>query len=143
VSAECRLVAADNDRATAILRATGIADAIKIESEAIRFRGEQEAQVIFAKLDAEAQGKRQSLEAQAIGTQKFVEACGGDADMISAILSIEKGIPQAIAKENANAVQGLRPQIWALSGDDAGSQIAKLLGGLTPLVDVYNKNFRK
>ncbi len=139
VKAECLRVAAEIERDAIIIKATGAAQAMEIEAKAIRFQGEQDAAIIFAKLNAEAQGKQALLEAQAEGTQKLVMACDGKPELLTSVLNIYNGIPQVIARENANAVQGLKPQIWSMSGDDAGSQISKMLGSLAPLADVYQK----
>ena len=137
--AECLKVATDMERDAFITQATGKAEAMEIEAKAMRFQGEQKAAVILAELNAKAQGELALLDAQAIGTRKLVEACEGKPELIVALMGIYHGIPQTTAKENANAMQGLKPQIWSMSGDDAGSQIAKFMAGVAPVVDIYQK----
>ncbi len=139
VIAECKKVNAEMERDVMVLSANGKAEAMRIESEAIRFKGEQEAAVILLKLEAEAKGKQALLEAQALGTQKLMESCESNSDLLPQVLNVYHSIPQKLAEENAKAVQGLNPQIWSLSGDDAGTQVGKMIAGLTPLFEMYKK----
>jgi hypothetical protein len=55
------------------------------------------------------------------------------------VLQIYHGIPQRVAAEHANAVQGLKPQIFAMSGDDPSTMLARLLTGLQPVLNLLQK----
>ncbi len=139
VAAQCLMVEAQAKGDASMAEALGKAQSIETIAKATRFEGEQKAAVIFANLKAEADGKLALLMAQAQGTQELVKACNNDPETLRTLLNIYNEIPQTIARESAKAVQNLNPQIWSLSGDSAGSQIANMLASLSPMIDMYKK----
>jgi flotillin len=143
VAAECAIVDSKAIGDAMLAEATGKAQSIETVAKALRFEGEQKAAVVFANLKAEADGKLALLRAQATGTEELVKACGNKPELVSTILGIFAEIPQIQAKESAKAVQNLNPQIWSLSGDSAGTQVANMLASLTPVIDVYKKMVTK
>jgi hypothetical protein len=140
VNGECRQIDARAQAEAVITEATAHAQALKITAEAIRFEGDQKAAVIFANLEAEAKGKQALWTAKADTTKALVLACGGNAELASSVLSMYNNIPQAIAKANADAVQGLKPQIYSMGGESAGVQIASIIAALKPALEMFNTN---
>lgn len=140
VTAECAIAEAEGIRQAAEIEAAGKARAIEIMAAAIQKEGEAKAAALLADLMAKADGERAMLDAQAQGTSNLVNACGGNPQLLEPVLMIYNNIPQKVAEEGARAVQGLNPQIWAMSGDDAGSSVARMVGGMAPAIDMFKKH---
>jgi hypothetical protein len=79
------------------------------------------------------------LEARAEGARQMVDACGADAELLLGMMNVQNGIPQAAFKSAADAVQGLQPQMFSMSGDSLGAQIGQVIGGMTPVIEAFRK----
>jgi flotillin len=140
VQAECDVAEAEGKRDASVIESEGNAQALERLAIAHQREGEAKAAALRAELMAKAEGQAAMLEAQATGTRNLVTACGGNPQLLEPVLNIYNHVPQKIAEEGAKAVQGLNPQIWSLSGEDAGSSVARLVGGMAPVVDMFKRH---
>jgi hypothetical protein len=143
VAAECLMREAQGEREANIERAEGKAQAIRLmadaEADAERQLGEAKAAVTLADLKAKADGEMHMLEARAEGAARLVEACGNDADVLSNMLAVQNKIPQAAFQGVADAMQGMNPQIFSMSGDESGTSLARVVGGFAPVLGALQK----
>lgn len=168
VQAECALRKAEGERDAAITAASGVADSMRLVAKAEQEKGEAlarakqadleaqangaramlvaradgnkvQALALLAELEAKAKGEQAMLAARADGARQMVEACNGDTQLLVQMLAVHNGIPQAAFEQAAKAVQGLQPQLFAISGDNLGGQIAQVVGGMTPVVEAFQK----
>lgn len=145
VEARALVVKAEGEQEAKIKTAMGESESIKLVAQARadeqRLMLEANAEGELAMLKAKAEGELAMLQARAVGTGEFVKSCNSDPALIREVLWVQNEIPQEIAKQNANAVQNLNPQIWNLArGDDVGTTISTMLAGLTPGLDLLRKN---
>ena len=128
------LTSAQVGKSTAIVEAEGRAEAIRLVAAATRDAAVAEAAGKEAGLLADARGAQAMLEAQAEGTRQLVEACGSEA--LRDVLWVNHGIPQALAAAKADAVQGMHPKVFSVSGDSAGAVLSKIITGMAPVLDL-------
>lgn len=88
--------------------AEGVANALRIKAEAELFAKQQEAEGIYALREAEAKG-----------LERLTNAAGG-VDGLTKYLLVRDGTLTEIAHEQAQALQGMNPQITVWSGVGGG-----------------------
>lgn len=139
VDAECKVREAEGKRDAAIEQAKGEAEAIRLVAEAKQAEGIALARALYAELEAKANGEKALLEARADGAKLLVQACNSDPNILLNMLSVQNGIPQAAYQGVADALKGMNPQVFSLSGNDAGTDLARIIGGFAPALQAFNK----
>ncbi len=95
--------------------------AAEAAAEKARREARGEADAVFARYEAEAEGVRKVLEAKADGYRKLVEACAQNPQIAPTLLMIEK-LPEIVA-EQVKAIQNLRIDkitVWDSGGGANG-----------------------
>ena len=113
------------------------ANATEIKAKAQCFAAQQAATGALADLNAKAAGELAMLQARAEGTKALAESC--DKNILVEILQIQHGIPQKQAEEMAKALKDMCPTVYSITGDNPTTAIARLLGGLGPVYDIWQK----
>lgn len=110
-----------------IKEAEAEANSIKIRAEAQLYNKQKEAEGILA-----------LYEARSKGLEKLVSSFGGNMQALLSHMMIENGIYEKIAKENANAIQGLNPKInvWSSNPYDSMDTIKNLGKSIIPMLDI-------
>jgi flotillin len=104
-----------------VMAAEGKANALRIEAEAKLYSEQKKADGIFAQREAEAQG-----------LAKLVESAGG-VDKLTQYLMVHNDILPKLAREQANALQGLNPDIHVWQTGNSGDGVKGLSGTLTDM----------
>jgi flotillin len=157
VQAECLLVEVAAKNKARLETAQTEAQTIRMAADADRFAAEQRAAAVLAQKTADAagdlqgflakaQGERELLLARAKGEEEMrkalaegirllVEGCSGNVEAMTQVLHVQYDIPQKIAAEYSKALAGLQPSIVSVSGEDAGSQLVKIISSVLPFKD--------
>lgn len=161
VQAECLLVEVEAKNKARVETAQTEATAVRMAADAERFAAEQRAAASLAQKKADAEGALQNLLAQAQGEKEMllakakgeetmreavakgirllVEGCNGDVAAMTQVLQVNCDIPQKVAAEYAKALAGVKPSIVSVSGEDAGSQLVKIMSSILPLKDLVDR----
>jgi len=109
-----------------------------VEAESIERLADSE----FYREKKKAEAVQLLLESQANGLQKIYQSCGGNASLTQFYLALNANLYPELARESANAVQGLNPKInvWNTSGDsnsnaDTMKPIIKMVQSFSPLLE--------
>ena len=110
----------EHTRSTTIVQATVDAEAVVKAADAALYRASKEADAILLKYDAQADGLRNLL------------SCAPDPHTVLQYSMIDRGVFQALAAENAKAINGLAPKIWVTGGSGGGSGggVGDAIGGI-------------
>ncbi|CAG8675882.1 10850_t:CDS:2, partial [Dentiscutata erythropus] len=103
-----------------VTKATAEYEAAKAVANA-KLYSVQKAEAILYRKQKEAEGLLAVYNAQAEGIKNLMQAFGGDRQAAIQYLMIEKGIYQQLAKENAQAIQGLNPKITVWNTGDGAT----------------------
>jgi len=118
---------------TSIKNAEGIANSLKIKADAELYAIQKEAEGILA-----------IYQSQSEGIQKLIDSFDKDPNALIQYLMLDKGLYQILARENAEAIRGLKPKItiWNTgngskedgSKSDYTESIANIMKMLPPIV---------
>ena len=119
--------------------------AAEATAEQKRVNAKGEADAIYAKMEAEANGLFQVLTKQADGYDKMIKAAGGDATKAYTLLLLEK-LPELV-KTQVDAIKGInidKVTVWDNGGGgDAKTSTANFLSGLMksipPLGELFDQ----
>ena len=119
--------------------------AAEATAEQKRVNAKGEADAIYAKMEAEANGLFQILTKQADGYDKMIKAAGGDATKAYTLLLLEK-LPELV-KTQVDAIKGInidKVTVWDNGGGgDAKTSTANFLSGLMksipPLGELFDQ----
>jgi len=111
------LSAAQVKAESSIKEAEGQAEAQKRQADGLLYSKQKEAEGMFA-----------ILQAQAEGVRRLSAAIGGSPEHFLQYLMLDKRVYQEIARENAQAIHGLNPQItvWHTDGGASGNDSSPL-----------------
>ncbi|CAG8719826.1 7974_t:CDS:2, partial [Racocetra fulgida] len=124
-----------------VAKATAEFEAAKAIANAKLYTAQKEAEAELYKKQKDAEGVLALYNAQAEGIKNLMQAFGGDRQAALQYVMIERGVYQQLAKENAQAIQGLNPKITVWNtGDPNGNvnnanPIANIFQSLPPLFD--------
>lgn len=109
--------------------AEGVANAIRLRAEAELYQQEQHARGVLAVYNAQSEG-----------INNMIASFGGNRDALIQYLMLDKNVYVDLAKENAQAIQGLNPKItvWKTGGDDKKDPIRDVLQMVPPLVSTIH-----
>ncbi|RIB28717.1 hypothetical protein C2G38_2028286 [Gigaspora rosea] len=128
-----------------VAKATAEYEAAKAVANAKLYAAQKDAEAALYKKQKEAEGILSLYNAQAEGVKNLMQAFGGDRQIAIQYLMIEKGLYQQLAKENAQAIQGLNPKItvWntdgASNGGNNANPIANIFQSLPPLLSTIQE----
>lgn len=124
---------------TIVREAEGDADKIRRLADAALYKAEQEAAGDLLRAEAKAKGERAVLMAQAEGMNELLEAYNQNPEAALIKLSIDSGYLHVVAEKQAEAMQGLKPEIsiFQSSGDNALADMAK---SIVPVAGALNKH---
>ena len=142
---KAEIARADRDRAS---QQANVIVAQEIEKRRLVIAAEATAEqkrVIYAKMEAEANGLFQILTKQADGYDKMIKAAGGDATKAYTLLLLEK-LPELV-KTQVDAIKGInidKVTVWDNGGGgDAKTSTANFLSGLMksipPLGELFDQ----
>ncbi|CAB4416535.1 unnamed protein product [Rhizophagus irregularis] len=105
-----------------VAKATAEFEASKAVANAKLYTSQKDAEAQLCLKQKEAEGSLAMYNAQAEGVKNIVDAFGGDTNAAIQYFMIEHNIYPQLAKENANAIQGLNPKItvWNTGGESSG-----------------------
>ncbi|GBC01178.1 hypothetical protein RclHR1_00410005 [Rhizophagus clarus] len=126
-----------------VSKATAEFEAAKANAEARLYEKQKEAEAELFKKQKEAEGLLAVYNAQAQGIKNLMEAFGGDSYAALQYVMIDRGVYQQLAKENANAIQGLKPNItvWNTGNEtnEKANPIANIFQSLPPLLSTIQQ----
>ncbi|CAG8612567.1 8561_t:CDS:2 [Funneliformis mosseae] len=127
-----------------VAKATAEFEAAKANANAKLYEKQKEAEAELYQKQKEAEGILALYNAQAEGIKNLMQAFGGDRYAALQYIMIERGIYQELAKENANAVQGLNPTItvWNTGEQDGKSfmnPVSNIFQSLPPLLSTIQE----
>ncbi|KAF0362833.1 Flotillin domain protein [Gigaspora margarita] len=129
-----------------VAKATAEYEAAKAVANAKLYAAQKEAEAALYKKQKDSEGILALYNAQAEGVKNLMQAFGGDRQAAIQYLMIEKGLYQQLAKENAQAIQGLNPKItvWntgdgAPNGGNNANPIANIFQSLPPLLSTIQE----
>jgi flotillin len=115
--------------------------AAEAEAEKTRREARGQADAVFMKYEAEANGLRKLLDSKSAGYEALVKSCGGDAKSAATFLLVEK--LEAMVNMQVEAIKNLKIDkvtVWDSGGGNGGSSTANffssLIKSLPPLHDV-------
>ncbi|CAG8442873.1 5207_t:CDS:2 [Cetraspora pellucida] len=125
-----------------VAKATAEFEAAKAVANAKLYTIQKEAEAELYKKQKEAEGVLAIYNAQAEGIKNLMQAFGGDRQAALQYVMIERGVYQQLAKENAQAIQGLNPKITVWNTGDSNvngnannaNPIANIFQSLPPLL---------
>ncbi|CAG8608984.1 3088_t:CDS:2 [Cetraspora pellucida] len=125
-----------------VAKATAEFEAAKAVANAKLYTVQKEAEAELYKKQKEAEGVLAIYNAQAEGIKNLMQAFGGDRQAALQYVMIERGVYQQLAKENAQAIQGLNPKITVWNTGDSNingnanntNPIANIFQSLPPLL---------
>ncbi|SFC42214.1 flotillin family protein [Ruminococcus albus] len=120
--------------------------AAEAQAEVTRRKAKGEADAIFAKMEAEANGNQEILTKQAEGLKQIVAAAGGDADAAVRLIIADK-MEQLIAIQ-VEAIKNIKIDkitVWdsGANGGQGGGSTANFLSGLMKSVPPLNDLFEQ
>jgi flotillin len=127
-----------------VSKATAEFEAAKANANARLYEKQKEAEAELYKKQKEAEGVLAVYNAQAQGIKNLMDAFGGDSHAAIQYIMVERGVYQQLAKENANAIQGLNPNItvWntgSESSNGSANPIANIFQSLPPLLSTIQQ----
>ncbi len=127
-----------------VAKATAELEAAKAKANAKLYEKQKEAEAQLYKQQKEAEGLLAVYNAQAEGIKNLMQAFGGDRNAALQYIMIERGVYQELAKENANAVQGLNPKITVWNTGEQGGQsamnsVSNIFQSLPPLLSTIQE----
>ncbi|KAF0368611.1 Flotillin domain protein [Gigaspora margarita] len=122
-----------------VAKATAEYEAAKAVANAKLYAAQKEAEAALYKKQKEAEGILALYNSQAEGVKNLMQAFGGDGQAAIQYLMIEKGIYQQLAKENAQAIQGLKPKITVWNTGDNADPTANIFQSLPPLLSTIQE----
>ena len=113
------------------------------EAENLRRIAKGEADAIFAKMQAQANGTMEILTKQAEGFRKIVDAAGGDADSAVRLLIADK--MEELVRIQVDAIKNIKIDkvtVWDAGGKNGTTSTANFLSGLMKSIPPMNEMFK-
>ncbi|CAG8538298.1 7765_t:CDS:2 [Ambispora leptoticha] len=123
-------------RVAMVAKAQAEKEASNTGADSLLYTKQKAAEAELVKRQKESEGLLSLYNAQADGVENLMSAFG-DASSAVQYIMIERGLFAQLAKENAEAVRGLNPQItvWNTAGQGtANNPVANLIQNLPPLL---------
>ncbi|CAI2169811.1 3384_t:CDS:2 [Funneliformis geosporum] len=127
-----------------VAKATAEFEAAKANANAKLYEKQKEAEAELYKQQKDAEGILAVYNAQAEGIKNLMQAFGGERNAALQYLMIERGVYKELAKENANAIQGLNPKITVWNTGEQGGQssmnpVSNIFQSLPPLLSTVQE----
>lgn len=116
-------IEADGKATAAKAEAHGRANALTIDAEAQAVKTRLAAEAALYAAEHEARGIVAIRQAEADGLQKLIAGAGGDVDALNRYMMVREGVLQELAKQQANSLQNLRPNISVWSTNNGESTL--------------------
>lgn len=115
---------------TEIIRKMAEAELYKrqTEADALMYTRQKEADALGYTKQKEAEGQAAIYETQAKGITNMIAASRGDTKFLSFYLGLQSDLYPKLAKEAANAIQGMQPKITMFTGGDGPNAMDSFLG---------------
>jgi flotillin len=127
------LTRAQVDAEAQIARADGEATAIERIATAQLFKAQKEAEGLLALADAQA---------YQLGR---LDEVSSDAELTRFYLALQRDLPQTVARETANAVRDMKPNVWAWNGTSAeggiSNEVLRAVGGIAGMMNQNTGGF--
>jgi flotillin len=120
------------------------AEVIQKLADAQKYKKQAEADAELYTKQKEAEGKQALYEAQSQGVFKILQAAGGNSNFASFYLGLERNLYPELAKEAANAINGLQPKMTIVSSDGNSGvmdPIVGMMGKVVPGLDLIRDTF--
>ncbi|GBB94764.1 hypothetical protein RclHR1_02410010 [Rhizophagus clarus] len=127
-----------------VAKATAEFEAAKANANAKLYAKQKEAEAQLYKQQKEAEGLLTVYNAQAEGIKNLMQAFGGDKYAALQYIMIERNVYKELAKENANGIKGLNPNITIWNTGEQSNQpnmnpISNIFQSLPPLLSTIQE----